>query len=142
MKVYNQAKTQELQTYDLKKGYLKSDRILKSHHEATEEIAEVSHYETVAEYPNGGKDIKKVIDTPFTPAREAYDEYEDIRVYVPYTEKELARMEITELKINLKDTDYKALKYAEGFLSEAEYAQTKAQRQEWRNRINELEVKL
>ena len=46
---------------------------------------------------------------------------------------------IAELKQNLLDTDYKAIKYAEGLISEAEYAETKALRQEWREEINRLE---
>ena len=47
--------------------------------------------------------------------------------------------EIAELKAKLASTDYQAIKYAEGVLSEEEYADMKAQRQAWRNRINELE---
>lgn len=48
--------------------------------------------------------------------------------------------EIDELKKNLVDTDYKAIKYAEGEISEEDYAPIKAQRQAWRDRINELEA--
>lgn len=47
--------------------------------------------------------------------------------------------QISELKQRLFDTDYKAIKYAEGWISEAEYAPIKAQRQEIRDKINELE---
>ena len=47
--------------------------------------------------------------------------------------------EISELKIKLAATDYQAIKYAEGVLSEEEYTDMKAQRQLWRDRINELE---
>lgn len=47
--------------------------------------------------------------------------------------------EIAELKVKLAATDYQAIKYAEGVLSEEEYAEMKAQRQLWRDRINELE---
>ena len=50
--------------------------------------------------------------------------------------------EIVELKQKLYDTDYKAIKYAEGFLTEEEYKETKAQRQMWRDRVNELESKI
>ena len=50
--------------------------------------------------------------------------------------------EISELKRNLSDTDYKAIKYSEGLLSDEEYAEVKAQRQEWRDEINKLEEKL
>lgn len=47
--------------------------------------------------------------------------------------------EISELKRMLSDTDYKAIKYSEGWLTDEEYAEAKAQREEWRKRINELE---
>lgn len=47
--------------------------------------------------------------------------------------------QIASLKQNLVDTDYKAIKYAEGAISEQEYAETKALRQSWRDKINRLE---
>ena len=50
--------------------------------------------------------------------------------------------EINELKKRLFDTDYKAIKYSEGWLTDEEYAEVKAQREEWRKRINELEASL
>lgn len=63
-----------------------------------------------------------------------------------YTESELAiaanKKRITELKSLLKATDYQAIKYAEGFISETDYAQIKAQRQAWRDEINALEAEL
>lgn len=46
---------------------------------------------------------------------------------------------VAELKQKLFDTDYQAIKYAEGWISEEEYAPMKAQRQTWRDEINELE---
>ena len=49
------------------------------------------------------------------------------------------RLEITQLKKQLSDTDYKAIKYAEGILTEEEYAPDKLQRAYWRERINLLE---
>ena len=48
--------------------------------------------------------------------------------------------EIEILKRKLSDTDYKAIKYAEGQLTEEEYGPIKQERQSWRNRINELEL--
>ena len=54
----------------------------------------------------------------------------------------LLKQEIEILKQKLKDTDYKAIKYAEEQLSEEEYASTKAERQGWRDRINELEAQI
>lgn len=49
---------------------------------------------------------------------------------------------INDLKQKLLDTDYQAIKYAEGVLSESEYSEMKAQRQLWRTTINELESKI
>lgn len=50
--------------------------------------------------------------------------------------------EIEQLKQKLEETDYKAIKYAEGLTSEEEYAETKALRQGWRDEINRLEGEL
>lgn len=91
MRIFDENKTNELTEYDLDKGYLKPDKLLISHHEAVEAVQGKFHYETIKEYPNGGKDVKKVWDIEPKPAKEAYDEYEDINVYIPYTEKELER---------------------------------------------------
>ena len=54
-------------------------------------------------------------------------------------QKETTQMQIAELKQKLNDTDYQAIKFVEGWLTETEYAPIKAQRQLWRNEINELE---
>jgi len=47
--------------------------------------------------------------------------------------------EIAQLKKYLSDTDYKAIKFAEGELSESDYQEVKSQRHDARVRINELE---
>ena len=53
--------------------------------------------------------------------------------------KDQYRIEITQLKKALSDTDYKAIKYAEGQISAEEYASVRAERQGYRDRINYLE---
>ena len=78
---------------NLELGYLKPESIISIHHEATGEVEEVGHYEIIAEYPNGGKDVKWVIDVPYEDAKEAWDEYEDIQRYILYTEEQLAAKE-------------------------------------------------
>ena len=50
--------------------------------------------------------------------------------------------QIATLKKQLSDSDYRAIKYFEGYYTEEEYAQYKAQRQEWRDEINRLEEEL
>ena len=63
------------------------------HHEAVEGIEEVWHYETIAEYENGGMDVRRVVDEPGVEAQAAWDEEIPIQIYVPYTQEELDRME-------------------------------------------------
>ena len=72
MRVFNEDKTQELKEYDLNKGHLELDKLFIRHHEAVEEIKEQWHYETIAEYPNGGRDVSKVIDVPYQAPQEAF----------------------------------------------------------------------
>lgn len=48
--------------------------------------------------------------------------------------------EIAACKILLRDTDYQAVKHADGALTDEEYAEMKAKRQGWRDTINELEA--
>ena len=74
---------------DLTLGYLTEDKILVEHHFETLYQEEIFHYETVKEFANGGKEVKKVIDIPGIEAKPAWDEYEDILRYTLYTEKSL-----------------------------------------------------
>ena len=58
-------------------------------------------------------------------------------------EKKMAiESEIAGLKQILASSDYKALKYAEGQISEEDYAEIRDQRQALRDKINELETEL
>ena len=49
---------------------------------------------------------------------------------------------ISEAKAKLSQTDYQAIKYFEGFISETDYAPIKEQRQAWRDEINAHETEL
>lgn len=63
----------------------------------------------------------------------------DFAIGINYTEQQKAAfIEICSLKKYLKQTDYKAIKYAEGAISEAEFAPIKEARANARERINEL----
>ena len=89
--IYNE-QMEHIENPDLTLGYLRpGTRTV--HHEAVEGVQGVWHYETVAEYPNGGKDIRRVVDVPGVEARDAWDEEIAIQVYTPYTQEELDRME-------------------------------------------------
>lgn len=97
MEVYNKEKTQVLTSYDIEKGRIVSDTIdiiipeIKA-------VEKQSHYEVVAEYPNGGKDVKEVVDVEPVEYVPAHTEKKEIQVYIPYTESELASFEINKLK--------------------------------------------
>ena len=53
--------------------------------------------------------------------------------------KDQYKLEITQLKKQLSDSDYKAIKFAEGQISEEDYASVRELRQGYRDRINYLE---
>ena len=94
--IYNE-QMERIENPDLTLGYLRPGTRTE-HHEAVEGVQEVWHYETVAEYPNGGKDIRKVVDVPGVKAQAAWDEEIPIQIYVPYTQEELDRMEVERNK--------------------------------------------
>ena len=89
--IYNES-MERIENPDLTLGYLRPGARTE-HHEAVDGVQEIWHYETVAEYPNGGKDIRKVVDVPGVEAKPAWDEVIPIQIYVPYTQEELDRME-------------------------------------------------
>lgn len=87
---------------DLTLGYLVDDTE-PVEHPAVEGVEEVSHYETVAEYPNGGRDVQKVIDVLGVPAQAAWTEQVPIQKYIRYTAEELAAQEEARKKQEAKD---------------------------------------
>ena len=87
---------------DLTLGYL-TDDTQPLEHPAQEAVAEVAHYETVAEYPGGGRDVRKIIDVPGVPAQAAWTEQVPIQKYVRYTAEELAAQEEARKKQEAKD---------------------------------------
>ena len=91
MEIYNES-MERIENPDLMRGYLKPGTRTE-HHEAVGGVTEVWHYETIAVYNNGGKDIRRVVDIPGVEAQTAWDEDIPIQIYVPYTQEELDRME-------------------------------------------------
>lgn len=93
MRTFDETKTYELnaETLDMTKGYLKPDKKFVMRHEAV--LGQKAVYaDRVEELPNGSKQIWKDLVTPEVEAKEAYDEYEDIQVYVNFTAEELKNM--------------------------------------------------
>lgn len=167
-RVFNQDKTQELTDYDLSLGRLQEDELIITHHDAIEgktveeNVAAAQSdgktvkqidgvwYIVTAAYENGGEDISKVLPTEH---KDAWDETENIYVYIPYTENELAAMsankKISEAKAYLRETDYIVLKIAEATAEgdaeqvaalQAEYAEQLAARKQARVTVNENET--
>lgn len=91
LEIYNE-NMERIENPDMALGYLKPGTRTE-HHDAVEGVTEVWHYETVAEYPNGGKDIRRVVDVPGVEAQAAWDEEVPIQIYALYTLDELDRIE-------------------------------------------------
>lgn len=87
---------------DLTLGYLVDDTE-PVEHPAVEGVEEVSHYETAAEYPNGGRDVRKVIDVPGVPAQAAWIEQVPVQRYIRYTAEELAAQEEERKKAEARE---------------------------------------
>ena len=87
MKIYNE-QMEEIESPDLTLGWLEAASRTVAY-EAVQAVQEVWHYETVAEYENGGRDVVKVVDVPGVPAREEWEEIVPIQIYHPYTQAQL-----------------------------------------------------
>lgn len=139
MKIFNEDKTIELEKEqcDLSLGYFDKDTL---DHIVPEQqdIKEVGHYETIREYDNGGKDVEWIVEVAGQEYVPEHTEIEEILVYRLYTQQELNQQRINDLKYQLDETDYQAIKFAEGAMTEEEYAPMREQRQEWRDEINRL----
>ena len=87
---------------DLTLGYLTTSTEEVTH-PAVEGVEEQWHWETVTEYPNGGKDVQRVVDVPGVPARPAWTEQLPIKRYIRYTAEELSAQEEARKKQEAKD---------------------------------------
>lgn len=72
-------------------------------HPAVEGVEEQWHWETVTEYPNGGKDVQKIIDRPGILAREEWVEQVPIQKYIRYTAEELVAREEARKKAKARE---------------------------------------
>lgn len=98
----------DAEALDYAKGYLAVRKRI-HHHPAVEAAAETGHMETLEEYPaTGGRDVRWVVDTPGTDAREAWDEEETYTEYVRYTEEELAAIAAERAKPSAEERLNKA----------------------------------
>lgn len=88
MKIYDADLETELQNPDLTRGKLETAQRVTVHHDAVPASVryEVMADTVTADCPEG---LRQEITTP---AQAAYDEYEEVQRYVPYTEAELAEI--------------------------------------------------
>ena len=95
------------------------------------EVTDERHAELV-EMANSGKELylSNLVEKSF-----------DLREII-ISQEQQRQNRIAELKSLLAQTDYQAIKYAEGQLSASEYSEMKKQRQTWRDEINLLEEEL
>ena len=91
MEIYDE-KMERIVDPDLTLGWLE-DTVRRVEHEEVPAVQEIWHYETAAEYENGGRDVVKVVDVPGVPAREAWEENVPIQIYHPYTQAQLEEIE-------------------------------------------------
>ncbi|MCH5159188.1 MAG: hypothetical protein J1F33_08345 [Clostridiales bacterium] len=143
MRVYNSDKTEELTEFDATKGRLIPDTVT-VHVAKREYVPEKFHYETVKEYHNGGKDVVKVVDEPGVEGVREHDEIEDIFVYVPFSDDELAffekEREISALKTELCKIKEDIEQESFGIVRE-DYANKKARAAEIVNKLRVIEGK-
>lgn len=86
MKIYDEALKNEITEPDLEKGKLVDAKRLVAHHE---EQQRVIHLEIMEGTDVFGGLRHEVEDTPY---KAAWDEYEDVQKYVPYTKAELDKI--------------------------------------------------
>lgn len=132
MVIYNEDKTEIIENPDLSLGKLLDDTI-EMHEDAIEHVDAEGHYETVAEYENGGKDVVFVVDVPEVVGRPERTWQEPILVYILYTEEELEEIEIENLRIRRENECFKICDRAVWYdcLTAEQKKQVKAWRKAW-----------
>jgi hypothetical protein len=133
MRVFNESKTKELYYYDLESGFLRNDRLVTKSHPAVPAFEGVGHYESKT-YPNGGVEKWWVWDAPPVKAQDAWDEYEEILVYVPFTAEQIKERRIAEIKKRLSQLSEDFVQAWAG----AQIADIDARKREFADLHNEL----
>lgn len=143
MRIFDTTKTIEykLEELDLSTGSLEYGVIV-HHHDAVAEVKEQGHWVTERVYPNGGKDVKWVVDIEGVEAKDAYDENEGIYIFTPYTPEQIERNklynELETLEKWFAEHDYIGIKIATGRATIADYAEEIALMNQYAERINEI----
>lgn len=136
MKIYDETLTTELTAPDLDAGHLVDGRRLVAHHDAVAQTVRlvVMADSVTPDRPEGLR--HEVVDTPAAPA---WDEWEDVQVYVPYTEDELAEIAAKKAEDAARaEAEEQARKDAEAEAQKA--AEEQAAREEKIARIDAIEA--
>ena len=160
MRIFNIDKTIELSQVDLEKGYLVEDKLVIAHHKeikgktvekivnellASGEICyrrfDGNWYKQIRSFPSGGTEEERIF---LIEPQAAYDEYEDIQVYVPYKEEELKKFadekRHAELKAELEKIKEDIEQETFGIVR-SDFAEKKARAAEIVNELRVLEGK-
>jgi hypothetical protein len=142
------------QKVDLSQGYLEED-VIDIFYPEVKYVEGKGHYETIREYPNGGKDVKWVVDVKGVEYQPERHEEEVVLIYYPFTEAQLQKMaledEYEEKMEYMRETDYVASKLSEAIAEyiangdstnvivlRANYKEVLEKRQQYRNRLDEI----
>ena len=109
MKIYDATLEHELQNPDMTLGKLETAKRVTVHHEAVPASVryEVMTRTVTDDFPDG---LRQEITTP---AQDAWDEYEEVQRYVPYTDAELADIaEKAQVEKDAADAAAKAFEQA------------------------------
>jgi len=153
MRIFDETRKIELHNPDLGKGRLIEDRIQTGMTERILEVQEEGHNEVEKESPSGARILRWVVTKPGVSAQESEPIFEDVKIFIPFTEAELLsdrerkfyeqnRTEIDELDrlLNyLGATDFKTIQFMEGVLPESEFIPIKQKRQESRIEVRRLQ---
>ena len=101
MEIYNE-QMERIENPDPEKGWLE-EAFRTVQHPATDAIPELWHHEVIAEYPNGGKDVIRVIDRAGVQAKDAWTENVPIQIYHPYTQEELEQREAQKNRPSIQE---------------------------------------
>lgn len=119
MRVFDESKTRELFYYDLENGKLVPEKLFVKYHPATDE-----EWELV-------RDDLRILRQE---KKDAYEEYEDIMVYVPFTAEEIKERRIAEIKLRLSQLSEDFVQSWAG----AHIADIEARKREFADLHNEL----
>ena len=89
MKIFDESLTTELKNPDLEKGRLEPARHLVKHHEAVERVFHLEVMEGTVSLENP-KGLRHEVED--VAAKAAWDEWEDVQKYIPYSEEDLAKI--------------------------------------------------